>query len=142
MQTLFDYILKLSVSLAVIYLFYQLVLRKLTFYNWNRWYLLGYTAFAFLIPLMDITKTLDKNEWNHSVILQYIPVIEVNEGVSATQVAVRTWTAFDWLFVLLLAGMLVLIAKFAIRYLSFLKVRRGATPVSYTHLTLPTKRIV
>jgi len=127
MQTLFDYILKLSVSLAVIYLFYQLVLRKLTFYNWNRWYLLGYTAFAFLIPLMDITKTLDKNEWNHSVILQYIPVIEVNEGVSATQVAVRTWTAFDWLFVLLLAGMLVLIVKFAIRYLSFLKVRRGAT---------------
>lgn len=127
MQSLFDYILKLSVSLAVVYLFYQLVLRKLTFYNWNRWYLLGYTAFAFLIPLMDITKTLDKNEWNQSVILQYIPIIEVNENVTATEVSIRTWTAFDWLFVLLVAGMLVLVIKFAIRYLSFLKVRRGAT---------------
>src|SRR5689334_1786936 len=103
MQILFDYILKLSVSLAVVYVFYQLVLRKLTFYNWNRWYLLGYTAFAFLIPLMDITKTLDKNEWNRSVILQYIPVIEVNEGTTITPVAAPRWTAFDWLFVLLLA---------------------------------------
>lgn len=127
MQSLFDYILKLSVSLAVVYVFYQLVLRKLTFYNWNRWYLLGYTAFAFLIPLMDITKTLDRNEWNKSVILQYIPVIEVNEGVTPARVTAHTLTAFDWLFVLLLAGMLVLIVKFAIRYLSFLKVRRSAT---------------
>lgn len=126
MQTLFDYILKLSVSLAVVYVFYQLVLRKLTFYNWNRWFLLGYSALAYLIPLMDITKTLDRNEWNQSVILQYIPVIEVNEGVTAAQVTAHTWSAFDWLFVLLLAGMLVLIVKFAIRYLSFLKVKRGA----------------
>jgi beta-lactamase regulating signal transducer with metallopeptidase domain len=126
MQSLFDYILKLSVSLAMVYGFYQLVLRRLTFYNWNRWYLLGYSAVAFLIPLMDITKTLNKNEWNKSVILQYIPVIEVNERTTAAAVTARTWTAFDWLFMLLLAGMLVLIIKFAIRYLSFLKVRRGA----------------
>jgi hypothetical protein len=126
MQSLFDYILKLSVSLAIVYVFYQLVLRKLTFYNWNRWYLLGYTAFAFLIPVMDITKTLNQAEWNQSVILQYIPIIEVNNGVNATQVMAHRWTALDWLFVLLLAGMLVLIVKFAIRYLSFLKVRRDA----------------
>jgi beta-lactamase regulating signal transducer with metallopeptidase domain len=126
MQSLFDYILKLSVSLAIVYLFYQLVLRRLTFYNWNRWYLLGYSALAFLIPLMDITKTLNRNDWNRSVILQYIPVIEVNERTTAAAVTARTWTGFDWLFILLLAGMLVLIIKFAIRYLSFLKVRRGA----------------
>jgi hypothetical protein len=127
MQPLFDYILKLSVSLAIVYLFYQLVLRKLTFYNWNRWYLLGYTAFAFLIPLLNITDTLDKNNWNQSMLLRYIPVIEVNGQAAATEVMARNWQALDWLFLLLLAGMLVLIVKFVIRYLSFLNVRRNAT---------------
>jgi beta-lactamase regulating signal transducer with metallopeptidase domain len=127
MQPLFDYILKLSVSLAIVYLFYQLVLRKLTFYNWNRWYLLGYTAFAFLIPLLNITDTLDKNNWNQSILLRYIPVIEVNTQAAATEAVSRNWQALDWLFLLLLAGMLVLMIKFVIRYLSFLNVRRNAT---------------
>jgi beta-lactamase regulating signal transducer with metallopeptidase domain len=125
MQALFDYILKLSVSLAIVYLFYQLVLRKLTFYNWNRWYLLGYTAFAFLIPLLNITNALDKN-WNQSMLIRYIPVIEVNGETAASKAMANSWQVWDWLFLLLLAGMLVLIIRFVIRYLSFLSVRRNA----------------
>jgi hypothetical protein len=37
------FLLKLSVSLAVVWSFYQVMLRRLTFHGLNRWYLLGYT---------------------------------------------------------------------------------------------------
>ncbi|MDB5263497.1 MAG: peptidase BlaR1 [Adhaeribacter sp.] len=52
---LFAYLLKLTLSLAMVYLFYRLVLQNLTFYNWNRWYLLAFTGLSFLIPLIDIS---------------------------------------------------------------------------------------
>ncbi|MGB3088483.1 MAG: hypothetical protein WBB20_00845, partial [Chitinophagaceae bacterium] len=61
MPFFFIYILKLSVSLAVVFLFYHFVLRKLTFYNWNRWYLLGYTILAFFISFINISPVLEKN---------------------------------------------------------------------------------
>src|SRR4030095_12396056 len=80
MPSIFLYILKLSVALAAVYLFYQLVLRWLTFYNWNRWYLLGYTILAFLIPFINITPILESNEWSDVRIINWVPVI--NEGAA------------------------------------------------------------
>ena len=38
-------------SLSLVYLFYRLVLRRLTFYHWNRVYLLCYTLLSFLFLL-------------------------------------------------------------------------------------------
>jgi hypothetical protein len=55
-----SYIIKLSICLAAVYFFYRLFLRRLTFYNWNRWYLLGYAALSFIIPLIDIMPQLQK----------------------------------------------------------------------------------
>ncbi|GHB78203.1 M56 family metallopeptidase [Persicitalea jodogahamensis] len=52
------YLLKLSASLALVGLFYQLVLRRLTFYHWNRWYLMVYSALAFFIPLINLNQVL------------------------------------------------------------------------------------
>src|SRR6266498_2235375 len=75
MPSIFFYILKLSVALAVVYLFYQLILRRLTFYNWNRWYLLGYTLLAFLISLINITPILESNKWSGIRIINWVPVI-------------------------------------------------------------------
>src|SRR5690606_29320704 len=69
------YLLKLSVSLAVVFLFYQFVLRKLTFYNWNRWYLLGYTLLSFITPFIDITPALQQNELNNTSMIQWVPVL-------------------------------------------------------------------
>src|ERR1700712_1972192 len=68
------YLLKLSISLSVIWLFYQLLLRKLTFYNLNRWYLLGYSLLSFIIPLINIGSYLQEDALQGSVI-QYIPQI-------------------------------------------------------------------
>jgi hypothetical protein len=59
-----------------VYLFYQLVLRKLTFYNSNRWYLAGYTFLSFFIPLINITPVLEKNSLGDNKIVQFIPSMD------------------------------------------------------------------
>ena len=76
MPVLIAYLLKLSVALAAVFLFYQLVLRRLTFYNWNRWYLLLYTAAAFCIPLIDVNPVLEEQRWSGSRIVNLVPVLQ------------------------------------------------------------------
>ena len=50
-----DYILKANLVLLLFYLFYQLILKRHTFYNANRWFLLAGLAISVLIPLVTIS---------------------------------------------------------------------------------------
>src|SRR5580698_9720820 len=74
------FLFKLSVSLAVVWCFYQIVLRRLTFYTLNRWYLLGYVLFSFLIPFINIGSWIPKGPAGEPVVIRYIPVIGGFEG--------------------------------------------------------------
>jgi hypothetical protein len=51
MQLLIAYLLKLAFCLALGYLFYFLLLRRMTWYNWNRYFLLFF-------PLTGIADTI------------------------------------------------------------------------------------
>src|SRR4030095_14872767 len=100
MPSIIFYIIKLSVVLAAIYLFYQLVLRRLTFYNWNRWYLLGYTSIAFLIPLINITPILESNEWTDIRIINLVPALIENTSLQnidheQTTLDLSAWNLVD-----------------------------------------------
>src|SRR5688572_13298098 len=76
MLNLIPYIIKLSISLSIVYLFYLLCLRRLTFYTWNRWYLLLYTMICFIIPFVSLYSLFPKPAIEQSPIVQYIPSIE------------------------------------------------------------------
>jgi len=67
------YLLKFSISLAVLYIFYRAVLRPLTFYQWNRFYLLCYSLLSFIIPFIDISAWLTANP--HPQLVNMIPAI-------------------------------------------------------------------
>ena len=56
-----QYLLKFSISLAVLFIFYRAFLRPLTFYQWNRFYLLCYSLLSFVIPFIDISSWIQKN---------------------------------------------------------------------------------
>ncbi len=123
MPFLFVYMLKLSVSLAVVFLFYHFVLRKLTFYNWNRWYLLGYTLLSFVIPFINITPALHKNELTDATVVQWIPVLYKSTDDTLL-------TGWNILYLLIIAGMLVLLTRLIVQYISFRRMRRKATFIS------------
>jgi hypothetical protein len=95
------YLLQVSGSTAIFYLFYYFFLRKLTFFALNRWYLLATLLASFIIPILTIPVS---PEQQHIAVvqqvvyvntLQYVPV-EINH----VQNAVSTIKPIDWLLVL------------------------------------------
>src|SRR5438045_6169868 len=82
MPILFSYLLKLSSSLAVVYLFYQLALRRLTFYNAARWYLLGYSLLCFFMPFININSLIAQQHLSQSKVVQAIPALETYTGIA------------------------------------------------------------
>jgi len=57
------YILHVSILIAAGFLFYKLLLKKLTFYALNRWILLSCLVTAFLLPLLPIPSQWNWREW-------------------------------------------------------------------------------
>ncbi len=121
-----QYLLKLSISLSVVYLFYALVLRRLTFYTCNRWYLLGYSLLAFFIPFVNISPMLDQGAWNDNKVVQMIPVVG-NYEVSAAASPINAWTISLFL---LITGILVMLTRLLVQYLSFRRIRRSSQLLS------------
>ena len=133
MSLLIQYLVKLTICLAVVWLFYHLILRKLTFYNSNRWYLLGYTLLSFFIPFVNISSLVD-NKPNEFI--QLVPSVHqyTTEWEAATNCPAPLWsTGYDkWDFVafgvIIIAG--ILFVRFAISFLSFLRIQRNAKLIS------------
>jgi len=120
------YLLKLSISLSVTWLFYQSMLRRLTFYNLNRWYLLGYSLLSFIIPLIDIGAFLPEDKWQGSLVL-YLPLI-AGDGKTAVRDPGLFARLGPWDFLLgtLLAGSVILLIRLLVRWRSLRRVRRQA----------------
>lgn len=122
------YLIKLSLSLSLVWLFYQLVLRRLTFYNANRWYLLLYTAASFLIPFIDISVLLQKNDLSGAGMVKLIPSMEsytlkAQQGAPAlaTQESLMPW----WM-VVFLAGALFVFVRVLVQVFSMYRLRSKA----------------
>jgi len=125
------YLLKLSISLSVIWIFYQLMLRRLTFYNLNRWYLLGYSFLSFFIPLINIGSLLEKDTFQGGQVIQYIPVIgSYRKDVVPDAALFSTVGLLNVLSGILLSGSVVLSIRLVSRWLSLRKVRQKATLIS------------
>jgi beta-lactamase regulating signal transducer with metallopeptidase domain len=132
MPLYFSYLIKLSVAIAVLYIFYQLVLRRLTFYNWNRWYLLIYTFLAFIIPFINISPALEKKELTPASVFNFVPVIE-NYTAKLKQAPIEGTSQINiWMVLQLVffSGFVILLMRLGIHYISLLRLRRSARVLS------------
>ena len=129
MPVIIDYILKLSICLAVVYLFYQLLLRRLTFYNWNRWYLLGYGVLSFVIPLIDVMPELQRKELDRNALVQMIPTLGFSSRAGDPSL-LESLSAWDWVMIMGVLGSLVLLLRFFLMFLSFVQVKKRAQLIS------------
>ncbi len=65
MSLFFNYIIESTISLSVLYIFYELFLKKDTWFRFNRYYLLFGLVFSFVLPLLDFsTSSLVVNSEN------------------------------------------------------------------------------
>ncbi|MBS1513274.1 MAG: M48 family metalloprotease [Bacteroidetes bacterium] len=128
MSVLLQYIFKLSLSLVVVYLFYQFVLRRLTFYQQNRWYLLGYTVLSFAIPLINISPVLQQHNWYGAGAVNWFPSIyDSGEMITAKDSHSINYTS--WLVWIVLVGIVLMAARLLLQFFSFRKMLRKAAPV-------------
>jgi|GEM_PF-592646 len=97
---LFNYLLKVTACTALFYAFYLLVLRKLTFFKTNRFYLLATLLLSFVIPSLSFTVEREVAE----VPIAYVPtetfleptLVEQPIISEAVPLAPKIEENFDW----------------------------------------------
>ncbi|HEY4288305.1 MAG TPA: M56 family metallopeptidase [Puia sp.] len=123
MPSIFLYLLKLSIGLGFVWGFYQILLCRLTFYEWNRWYLLGYSFLCCFIPLIDVGPVLGAG--GEPAVVQLIPSIGTGAVVSGAgrPAGIGGW---DLVFVLMVSGTGFFLVRLVVRWLSLRSIRLGA----------------
>lgn len=124
MQLLFAYLLKLSLCLSIGYLFYFVLLRHMTYYNWNRYFLLLFPVAAVLIPLLPVSLPQQLRASNVSFfVADTFPSGQT--GGNAAEAA-PVITAINWIAIVawvMIAGMIFFLLRFAIRLYSLYRAR-------------------
>jgi beta-lactamase regulating signal transducer with metallopeptidase domain len=125
------YLLKLSISVAVVYGFYRLFLQRLTFYNWNRWYLLGYSLLSFFIPFIDISQVLQQNQLSGTRLIEWVPLINSSPVSTIARIKAQSlFTVWDIAGMVLLLGMTIMLIRLLAQFISFRNMMRKAEFIS------------
>ncbi|MEX6686158.1 M56 family metallopeptidase [Danxiaibacter flavus] len=118
MPALFEYILKMSLCIGATYLFYHFALRRITHYQWNRWFLLLFTLFAFMIPVINIGILMQPEKLQNVVFIRSIPTINSttfnnNQGPLGPHI---DW--WKWIGIAFMVGTIVLVVRLLIQLYS------------------------
>lgn len=107
---LLQYLLNASLCLIPFYLLYILLMRRFTFFTWNRWYIISSLLFCAIIPVLRIQppETMRYVTFlpNLTVLPEQAPALQVAGA------AVNTVSSFDWITIVVMvyAGGVVLAA--------------------------------
>ena len=121
-----EYLVKVSVCLALVFLFYHLVLRKLTFYTWNRFYLAGYSLFSFVVPFLDVSRMLEKNSLSGAVVVDWIPVWKPGTDVNVITDGKNSMDLTGWITLVIGTGMVILLLRLSVQLVAFIRMKRRA----------------
>ena len=119
---LLSYCLKLSVSLALVSIFYQLLLRKLTFYNCNRYFLLGYTFLSFFLAFINVSPVIREDGASH--LTQWVPIFNTTEIVTNRGETAGSLITNEKMGLLLVVGMGLMLVRLMIQLFSFHRLKR------------------
>lgn len=139
MDALFTYLFKSAISLALFFVLYQLTFKNDTFFSLKRFYFLFVVVFSFIFPAINFE--LENNTAIADLPIYWFEFVDFT--VNASAVAENHWDWTNFLFILLLAGSGILIARFVLQVLSLshvvLKNRNKRTQNKYIETdTLPT----
>src|SRR5690606_25355608 len=117
---------KMSLSIALLVSFYQLVLRRLTFYSANRYFLLGAGLCSLLFPLINLSSFFVTDISQAQAIINWVPS---TEAVTSNLIPLtntpdeRTgeWSLSLWLVVLWIAGALFIFLRMLLALVSLVR---------------------
>jgi hypothetical protein len=121
METLFIYLVKSSGLIGLFYLSYHILLRKETFFNSNRWFLLAGLITSVVLPLVVFTKIVWVDPTPTNFDWSKIPMTSAVEN----EVFEINWhLVFGIVYSI---GILVFLIKFAFDFYSLSKILKGKT---------------
>ena len=144
MPVYFDYALKVSICLAVIFIFYTVLLKQSTYYTCNRYYLLLFSILSFIAPFINIGLLVQAHRLSAVSFVDQIP--SINSSIETVQsvndeTGFTTWQILSFTFLLV---SFMLVVRLAIQLLSIRKLRSKATllaegEVKIYHLSHPVR---
>jgi hypothetical protein len=124
------YLLKFSVTLAAVYLFYSLLLQPLTFFTWNRWFLILYCVLALATPLVNVEPLVESSQMKPIVFIRELLTLQGNLGQSPSACSLPSRPAGlafrSVLTILVLTGSALLATRLLIRFWSLTKMKQKA----------------
>jgi len=104
---LFNYLLKVSACSALLFAFYLLVLRKLTFFKINRFYLLTSVLISFIIPAVQVIVEREREEplpqlvVNSAVVRNHNPTLELMQTpITVESLQIKGTGSLNWITIL------------------------------------------
>lgn len=123
------YLLKASFVLALVYAAYWLLLRKLTFYTYNRFFLLSGIGAALCIPLLDVSAlVVPQTQLGNNVVL-LLP--EWRSGTATEQQPEQVFGLWEWMIVVYGIGLAVLGIRFILQLRALWQLHRTSAPATY-----------
>jgi bla regulator protein BlaR1 len=122
MPALFVFLIKVNLSLVVFCLGYYLVLRKLTFYNLNRFYLVAAIICSSVYPLIDLNDFMSR----HQEIVAPVDMVVINW--QSPRDLIEHPAYWQWIIKIFWLGTIVFAARLAIQFLSLYKLYRNSKP--------------
>lgn len=126
MSNFFDYMMKVSLCYGVIYLFYLLLLKPLTHYKGNRFFLLASSVLVFFIPLLRIDFFVTPEKINSSPFINSIPSFNTNSAAEIFIPANSSANFSSIIFALFITGVVICAFHFIVQLKSFKKIRAAA----------------
>ncbi|MFD2871368.1 M56 family metallopeptidase [Mucilaginibacter ximonensis] len=119
MPALFVFLLKVNIALIAFCLGYYLVLRKLTFYTLNRFYLVLGIIFSSFYPFVNIDSFIHRHK------LESIQQVVVNLKAPAQKLLSYPWY-WNWAATIFWLGAAVFAARLLLQFLSLYKIYRSS----------------
>lgn len=118
------YLVKLALCLVLGFLFYATLLRRMTWYQWNRYFLLLFPLFAMAAPLLPLSFT-----GRIQSVAASFHIVTFTDAASPAKTVLPS-AVFNWMqftTVIILAGMVFFAARFLLRLVSLFRTRIQAT---------------
>ncbi|MEO5892310.1 MAG: M56 family metallopeptidase [Ferruginibacter sp.] len=141
MPVYFEYAVKISLCLAIISLFYYLLLRQMTWYTWNRFFLLAFSIFSFIAPFINFNRLIVPGQ------IDFIPIVsfvqDLSNKIPANQIANSVgFHYWNYLAALYIFICLLLFVRLIIQLLSIQRIKVAANltlndKVAIYHLPKP-----
>src|SRR3954470_17699662 len=126
MQVYFEYLLKVSICQAITFFFYSLLLKRITWYAWNRHFLVTFSVLAFLIPFVDAHLFSQVQQPDAISFINQIPSITAGKII---EVSPANKIGFDFYRILSIAYLLafsILLLRLFIQLLSIKNIKSKA----------------